>query len=51
MLVFIGKLLLNTINLVNNCHGLIHFSAFCPHFMLTKLATSSERVKRTEHVE
>ena len=46
MLVFIGKLLLSSIRSVPICHGFGHFSAFCHHFVLTKLATSSERAKK-----
>ena len=45
MLVFIGKLSLSTIRWVPICHGFSHIYAFCHHFMLKKLATSSKRVK------
>ena len=45
MLVFIGKLSLSTFRWVPICHGFSHIPAFCHHFMLTKLATSSIRVK------
>ena len=36
MLIFIGKLF---------CQGINHFSDFCHHVMLTKLATSGKRVR------
>ena len=45
VLVFIGKLSRSTVRWVPICHGFSHFSAFCHHFMLTKLASSSKRVK------
>ena len=45
MVVFIGKLSLSTIRWVPICQGFSHFSAFFHHFMLAKLATSSDRVK------
>ena len=46
MLVFIWKLLLSsTIRWVPMCQGFSHFPAFCFHFMLTRLATSSKRVR------
>ena len=45
ILVFIWKLSLSTLRLVPICKGFSHFSAFFHHFMLTKLGTSSLRVK------
>ena len=44
MLVFIGKLSRSTVRWVPICQGFSHISAFCHHFLLIKLATSSERV-------
>ena len=44
MLVFIGKLSLNTLRWVPICQGFSHFSGFLRHFVLAKLDTSSIRV-------
>ena len=44
MLVFIGKLSPSAFRWVPMCHGFSDFSAFCHHFMSTKLETSSNRV-------
>ena len=45
LLVFIGKLLLRIIRWVSFCQVFTDFSAFSHHLSLTKLATSSTRVK------
>ena len=44
LFIFIGKLLPSTLRWVPICHGFSDFSAFCRHFMLTKLVSSSIRV-------
>ena len=51
MLVFIGKPLLSSQMSTNNMPGLLLFSAFLHHIVLTKLATSSKRVHVHAHLE
>ena len=43
-MVLIEKLSLSSIRWVLICQGFSHFSAFCDHFLMTKLATSITRV-------
>ena len=44
MLVFIEKALAENYQMSSICIGFNHFSVFCHHIMLIKLATNSEKV-------